>query len=123
MRAVKGWVKGEQEGKGLFRRWFRKGIMQGLLDEVEFLQNHLGLLDLNEVSEELPNRGAEIRQHSPDGLHRTADGLQAGCRLLLQPGQHIPTPLLETPQHALEPPQGSGPDALFWILDLQKGSD
>ena len=53
---------------------FGKGIVQGLLDEVEFLQNHLGLLDLNEVSEELPNRGAEIRQHSPDGLHRTADG-------------------------------------------------
>ena len=50
--------------------------MQGLLDEVEFLQNHLGLLDLNEVSEELPNRGAEIRQHSPDGLHRTADSLK-----------------------------------------------
>ena len=100
-----------------------KGILQGLLDEEQFLKNDLGLLDLDEVSEELPNRGAEIRQHSPDGLHLTADGLQAGCHLLLQPGQHIPTPLLETPQHALEPPQGSGPDALFWILDLQKGSD
>ena len=75
MRAVKGWVKGEQEGKGLFRRWFRKGIMQGLLDEVEFLQNHLGFLDLNEVSEELPNRGAEIRQLSQDGLHCTGNGL------------------------------------------------
>lgn len=37
---------------------FGKGIVQGLLDEVEFLQNHLGFLDLNEVSEELPNRGA-----------------------------------------------------------------
>ena len=100
-----------------------KGILQGLLDEEQFLKNDLGLLDLDEVSEELPNRGAEIRQHSPDGLHRTADSLKAGRCLLLQPGQHIPTPLLETPQHALEPPQGSGPDALFWILDLQKGSD
>ena len=98
-----------------------KGIVQGLLDEVEFLQNHLDHLDLDEVSEELPHRGAEIRQDSPKGLHRTADGLQAGRRLLLQPGQHIPTPLLETPQHALEPPQGSGPDALFRIQDLQTG--
>lgn len=51
-----------------------KGILQGLLDEEQFLKNDLGLLDLDEVSEELPNRGAEIRQHSPDGLHRTADG-------------------------------------------------
>lgn len=54
---------------------FGKGIVQGLLDEVEFLQNHLGFLDLNEVSEELPNRGAEIRQLSQDGLHCTGNGL------------------------------------------------
>ena len=88
----------------------------GLLDEVEFLQNHLGLLDLNEVSEELPHRGAEICQHSLDGLHRTADSLKAGRRLLLQPGQHIPTPLLETLQNALQPPHGSGLMLLsrFW---------
>ena len=32
----------------------REGDGAGLLDEVEFLQNHLGLLDLDEVSEELP---------------------------------------------------------------------
>ena len=99
----------------------RKGMLQGLLDEVEFLQSHLGLLDLDEVSEELSHRGAEIRQHSPDGLHRTADGLQEGRRLLPQPGERIPTPLLETLQNALEPPQGSGPDALFWIQHLQTG--
>ena len=100
-----------------------KGMLQGLLDEVEFLQSHLGLLDLDEVSEELPHRGAEIRQHSPDGLHRTADGLQEGRRLLPQPGECIPTPLLETLQNSLEPPQGSDPDALFRILDLQTGRD
>lgn len=100
-----------------------KGIVQGLLDEEQFLKNDLGLLDLDEVSEELPHRGAEIRQHSPDGLHRTADGLQAGRRLLLQPGQHIATPLPETPQKTSEPPQGSGPDALFRFLVLQTGRD
>ena len=106
-------------------------MVQGLLDEEEFLQNHLRLLDLDEVSEELPHRGAEIRQHSQDGLHHTADGLQEGrrlllqprCRLLPQPGERIPTPLLETLQNYLEPPQGSGPDALFRILDLQTGRD
>ena len=53
----------------------RKGMLQGLLDEVEFLQSHLGLLDLDEVSEELPNKGAEICEHFPEGLHRTAYGL------------------------------------------------
>lgn len=53
----------------------RKGNMQGLLDEVGLLQNDLGLLDLDEVSEELPCREAETTQQSPDGLHRTADGL------------------------------------------------
>ena len=108
-----------------------KGMLQGLLDEVEFLQSHLGLLDLDEVSEELPHRGAEIRQHSPDGLQRTADGLQEGRCLLLQPGycllpqsgERIPTPLLETLQNSLEPPQGSDPDALFRILDFWTGRD
>ena len=108
-----------------------KGIVQGLLDEVEFLQNHLGLLDLDDVSEDLPHRGAEIRQHSPDGLHRTADGLQAGRCLLLQPGycllpqpgERIPAPLLESLQNSFEPPQSSGPDALLWILDFWTGRD
>ena len=99
----------------------QKGMLQGLLDEVEFLQNHLGLLDLDEVSEELPHRGAEIRQHSPNGLHCTADGLQEGRRLLPQPGERIPTPLLESLRYAQEPLQDSGPDALFWIQDLQTG--
>ena len=101
----------------------RKGMLQGLLDEVEFLQSHLGLLDLDEVSEELPHRGAEIRQHSPDGLHRTADGLQEGRRLLPQPGERIPAPLLESLQNSFEPPQSSGPDALLWILDFWTGRD
>ena len=100
-----------------------KGMVQGLLDEEEFLQNHLRLLDLDEVSEELPHRGAEIRQHSQDGLHHTADGLQEGDRLLPQPGERIPTPLLETLQNSVESLQGSGPDALFRILDLQTGRD
>lgn len=98
-----------------------KGMVQGLLDEEEFLQNHLRLLDLDEVSEELPHRGAHIHQHSADGLHCTPDGLQERPHLLPKPGEHIPTPLLDTLQNALEPPQGSGPDALFQIQDLQTG--
>ena len=33
---------------------FGKGIVQGVLDEVELLQNHLGLLDLHEVLKSCP---------------------------------------------------------------------
>ena len=88
-----------------------KGMVQGLLDEEEFLQNHLRLLDLDEVSEELPHRGAEIRQHSQDGLHHTADGLQEGHRLLPRRTDAKAETAVLWPPHAKSCFIGKDPDA------------
>lgn len=74
--------------------------------------------------EELPHRGAEIRQDSPKGLTALQTASRQAAPFLLQPGQHIPTPLCwRRRERCLGTAAGSGPDALFLGSDLQTGSD